>query len=168
MKEIAFIVKPDSDFYRDYFDAKEEKDKFHNLAKEFFEKYDLVDSGKYYQTEFLGLELNSEQRKRFESQLKKYDDENGMSRFKKNSPMQKSWNEEVTSKVDLKLIDKTKFWYFSLILSGSYSLWDCDGVIYGYLKDNNRDDIKLVDYMMKIKMSEYYSVIEKIESNESA
>ena len=83
MKEIAFIVRPKSEFYNKYFKAKEEKQRFHDLARVFFTKYDLLDNAKYYQTEFLGLSLNSEQKKRFAGQLKKYDDKNGMSIFKK-------------------------------------------------------------------------------------
>ena len=83
MKEIAFVVKPNSEFYNKYFKAKEEKQHFHELARKFFEKNDLLDSGEYYQTRFLGLKLNTEQKKRFAEQLKKYDDENGMSIFKK-------------------------------------------------------------------------------------
>ena len=110
MKEIAFIVRPDSEFYNKYFKAKEEKQHFHNLARVFFEKYDLLDDAKYYQTEFLGLKLNAEQKSKFANQLKKHDDKNGMSIFKKNSIMQKAWNEDVTSKVDFKTIDSIHFW----------------------------------------------------------
>lgn len=164
MKEIAFVVKPDSEFYNKYFKAKEEKQHFHELARKFFEKNDLLDSGEYYQTGFLGLKLNAEQKKRFAEQLKKYDDENGMSIFKKKSPMQREWNENVTSKVDFEIIDAIKFWYFSFINRGSYNLWDYNGSIYGYLKDNYKEEIQLADYMTEIKMSEYYSVIESFNT----
>lgn len=164
MKEIAFIVNPNSEFYNQYFKAKEEKQRLHELAKKFFEKYDLVDGGKYYQTKFLGMQLNAEQKERFANQLRKRDDEYGMSRFKKNSPMQKSWSEEVASKIDFDVIDAVKFWYFGLISCGSYNLWDNKGTIYGYLKDNYiNENISLRDDMKEIKMSEYYSVIESLE-----
>lgn len=164
MKEVAFIVRPKSEFYNKYFKAKEEKQRFHDLARAFFIKYDLLDNAKYYQTEFLGLNLNSEQKKRFAGQLKKYDDENGMSIFKKKSAMQKAWNEEVTSKINFNIINEIKFWYFGFVNYGSYSLWDYAGDIYGYLKDNARDEIHLADYMMEIKMSVYYRIIESLES----
>lgn len=163
MKEIAFVVKRDSEFYNKYFKAKEEKQRFHDLARVFFEKYNLLDSARYYQSEFLGLELNAEQKQRFEGQLRKNDNEDGMSIFKKNSTMQKSWNEEVTSKVDLETINKISLWYLGFISYGNYSLWDYDGNIYGYLKDNMDDNINLADYMTEIKMSEYYSVIESAD-----
>lgn len=165
MKEIAFVIKSNSEFYNKYFKAKEEKQHFHDLAKAFFEKYDLIDSGAYYQTEFLGLTLNAEQKKRFADQLKKYDDENGMSIFKKKSAMQKDWNETVTSKVDFKTIDVIHFWYFDFINQGKYNLWDDGhGTIYGYLQDNDKEEIQLADYMTEIEMSEYYSIIESLNT----
>lgn len=163
MKEVAFTVKSDSEFYENYFKAKEERKHFNDLVKTFFEKYDLNDVEEYYQTKFLGLKLNNEQKERFVTQLKKYDDKNGMSLFKKNSLMQKSWNKEVTSKVDFQIIDKIGFWYLGFIGCGSYNLWDNDDIIYGYLKDKYKDEIQLADYMTEIKMSEYYSVIESLE-----
>lgn len=113
----------------------------------------------------MGIKLNSEQKERFCEQLKKHDDENGMSVFKKNSYMQKLWNETVTSKVDFKALDATICWYLSFIGRGSYNLWDYNGVLYGYLKDKYKDDILIADYMTEIKMSKYYSVIEQIENN---
>lgn len=165
MKEIAFIVKSDSEFYHQYYKAKEEKQRFHDLAKVFFEKHDLLDSSKYYQTEFLGLELNAEQKQRFVEQLRKNDDANGMSVFKKKSAMQKSWNEEVTSKINFEIINTINFWYCGFIYYGNYSLWDDNqGTIYGYLKDNLKDEIRLADYMTEIKMSEYYSIIESLNA----
>lgn len=163
MKEIAFVINKNSEFYNEYFKAKEEKQHFHDLARAFFEKNDLLDNAEYYQTQFLGLKLNSEQKKKFIGQLKKYDDENGMSIFKKNSAMQKAWNEEVTSMVNFDVINSIKFWYFSFISRGSYNLWDCNDSIYGYLKDNHKEEIQLADYMTEIKMSEYYSVIESLK-----
>ena len=163
MKEIAFTVKQDSQFYKNYFLAKEERRKFHELAKAFFKKHNLFEPQKYYQTEFLGLELTAEQKKLYADQIKKYDDENGMTRFKKRSAMQKSWEEDVVSKVDFDVIEKPKFWWFDFIMRGSYSLWDHNGIVYGYLKDNHKEEIKLADYMAEIKMSEYYMAIEETE-----
>lgn len=41
MFEIAFKVNPDSEFYKNYFMKKAEKEKFLELADEFVEKYFL-------------------------------------------------------------------------------------------------------------------------------
>lgn len=159
MKEVAFTVKFISEFYNKYFKAKEERRRFHNLAKVFFKKYDLIDA-EYYQAEVLGLKLNAEQKNKFAKQLKRHDDKNGISIFKKRSPMQKAWNKEVTSNIDFKIIDEIRFWYFSLINCGSYNLWDYNGNIYGYLEDRYKNEIELPDYMTEIKMSDYYSTLE--------
>ena len=163
MKEIAFTVNKDSQFYKNYFLAKEERQKFHELAKAFFKKHNLFETKKYYQTEFLGLELTAEQKALYAGQIKKNDDENGMTIFKKRSAMQKSWEEDVVSKVDFDVIEKLKFWWLKFIAHGSYSLWDHEGCIYGYLKDRYKEEIKLADYMTEIKMSEYYIAIEATE-----
>ena len=163
MKEIAFTVKQDSQFYKNYFSAKEERQRFHELAKAFFKKHNLFEPKRYYQTEFLGLELSAEQKALYADQIKKNDDENGMTRFKKRSAMQKSWEEDVVSKVDFDVIEKPEFWWFDFIMRGSYSLWDHNGIVYGYLKDSHKEEIKLADYMTEIKMSEYYMAIEATE-----
>ena len=78
MKEVAFTVNKESQFYKNYFLAKEERQKFHELAKAFFKKHNLFETKKYYQTEFLGLELTEEQKALYADQIKKNDDENGI------------------------------------------------------------------------------------------
>ena len=39
MKVIAFKVKPDSELYRGWFAARQEKERFQNLAREFMERH---------------------------------------------------------------------------------------------------------------------------------
>ena len=57
----------------------------------------------------------------------------------------------------------TGIWWLDCILHGRYSLWDCDGDIYGCLESDYHSEIKLCDFMEQIKLSEYYAVIEKYE-----
>lgn len=163
MVEVAFRVDRNSDFYKRYFDAKIEKQKFHDYAKEFFAKYDLISNAVYYQEYFLGLELTEQQRKRFDGQIKKNKDRNGMTLFKKNSDMQKEWVRDVVDKVDMNTFHFLQLWYFHYINSGKYNLWDKDGEIYGHLMDNHKEKIELDEHMIPIKMSEYYAVIESFE-----
>lgn len=160
MVEVAFRVDRNSDFYKQYFHAKEEKQKFHDYARAFFEKYDLLNNASYYQEAFLGVQLTDEQKKRFDGQLKKNEDKNGMTLFKKSSPMQKEWTETVVNKIDMKAFHFLQLWYFPYINCGSYNLWDEDGEIYGHLTDRFKEKIELGDGMIPIKMSEYYAVIE--------
>ena len=159
--EIAFKVDPKSDFYKKYFDVKAEQQKFHDLARAFFTKNNLASKGGYYQCESLYCELNEEERKKFASQITKYADKNGLTRFRKNSALQKAWTENVVRKIDMKMIDSIKFWWLSYVHCGSYALWDRNGEIYGYLSEKNDKNIQTADWMIQIKMSEYYSVIEQ-------
>lgn len=161
MLEIAFKVDPKSDFYKKYFDVKAEQQKFHDLARAFFTKNNLASNGGYYQCERLYCELNEEERKKFASQITKYADKNGLTRFRKNSAFQKAWTENVVSKIDMKMIDSIKFWWLRYVHCGSYALWDRNGEIYGYLSEKNDKNIQTADWMIQIKMSEYYSVIEQ-------
>lgn len=162
MVEKAFKVSPDAKLYHTYFSAKEEKNKFHQLARAFFEKHDLIQNKGYYQTVYLAVELTDEQREKYSSQLKKLIDRNNMSYFKKNSPMDKEWQTEVVAHCDMNKLDGTWLWYFPYIGKGSYALWD-DGYdnLYGYLSDENKDNLELSDWMIPIKMSEYYNALEE-------
>ena len=160
MTEVTFKVNKNSEFYKQYFQSKAEKQKLHDYAREFFAKYDLINHGAYYQEEFLALQLTDEQKKRFEDQIKKKEDLNGMTYFKKKSAMQKEWTENVISKVNMEILHACRMWYWGYIMSGKYSLWDKNGEIYGYLMSNHKEQIKLSDDMIPIKMSEYYAVKE--------
>ena len=159
--EIAFKVDRSSDFYKKYFDVKNEQQKFHDLARAFFTEHNLASKGGYYQSKSLYCELSEEERKKFASQITKYADENGLTRFRKNSALQKAWTENVVSKIDVKMIDSIKFWWLCYVHCGSYALWDKNGEIYGYLSEKNDKNIQMADWMIQIKMSEYYSVIEQ-------
>ena len=159
--EIAFKVDRSSDFYKKYFDVKTEKQKFHDLARAFFTEHNLASKCGYYQSESLCCELSEEERKKFASQITKYADKNGLTRFRKNSALQKAWTENVVCKIDMKMIDSIKFWWLCYVHCGSYALWDRNGEIYGYLSEKNDKSIQMADWMIKIKMSEYYSVIEQ-------
>lgn len=159
--EVAFKVDHSSEFYKKYFDVKAERQKFHDLARAFFTEHNLASKGGYYQCESLYCELNEEERKKFANQVTKYADKNGLTRFRKNSALQKAWTENVVSQIDMKTIDSIKFWWLCYVHCGSYALWDRNREIYGYLSEKNDKNIQTADWMIQIKMSEYYSVIEQ-------
>ena len=161
MVEQAFRVSPDAQLYRTYFAAKEEKNKFHQLARVFFEKHDLMQDNGYYQASYLAMQLTDEQREKYASQLKKLVDNNNMSYFKKNSPMYKEWQTEVVAHCDMNKLDGTWCWYFPYIGKGRYALWSDGETLYGYLADENKDELELADWMIPIKMSEYYAAMEE-------
>lgn len=160
--KLAFRVKRDSDFYAKYFDAREEKIKFKQLAAPFFKKHGI--DGSYYITRCLAVKMPREQREKFADHIKKNPDSKGFYWFKKKSPIEKEWEETVVAQVDFNRLEQNDFWWMSHIMCGTYSLWDFEGDIYGYLEDSYQKDIKPADFMEQIKVSEYYAAIEKAEA----
>lgn len=163
--EKAFIVKPESKLYKDYFASKAEREKFKNLGNAFFDKigYD----GTYTLSERLCVtDDNIDVQEFFKGELCKNPDKYGLYKFKAKSTTQKRWEQEVVSQIDMKVYNATRLWYFGCIYSGSYSLWDYNGNLYGYFH-SKYDNIKLTDDMEEIKMSEYYKVIEDSKDEEN-
>lgn len=159
---LTFTVRPDSHFYTDYFEAKAEKQKFHDIAVPFLEKHGI--EGGFYIAEFLAIEGTSEQREKFSGQLLKKPDHQGFYRFYKKSPIEKAWESEVAAKINFKVLEKCDHWYFGFINAGKYKLWDWKGTIYGYLENKYANVIQLDErWMSPIKVSEYYSAIEAYE-----
>lgn len=164
MVELAFKVAPGTEFYNQFFRARDEKQKFQDLAREFFERHDLMDGPfQYYQCRALGIEMNEAQKIRFQSQIRKDRDKNNITFFKKRSPMQAAWNHEVIEKVNMTLLDQQSMWYWPYISCGEYALWSAGDEIYGLLKDRNKTEIQSAEWMTPIKMSEYYAVMEGLE-----
>ena len=160
---LAFKVKTDSDFYNQYFAAKDEKDKFRQLAITFTEKHGI--DGDIYVSKILAVKPPKGKHRSFADQTKVKPDRNGFYWFKKNSTIRKLWDTEVVPFVNWEYVDKLDFWWLGHIQSGSYSLWDWDGEIYGLLKERCQTGIQAADWMMPLKMSEYYAAIENREDN---
>lgn len=168
MVEITFKVAKGTNFYNQFFQTKAEKQKFHDLAREFFERHDLMDGPcQYYQCRILAIEMNDAQKLRFQRQIRKDADKNNVTFFKKKSAMQKAWETEVVAHIDMGLLDQQSLWYWPYIGSGEYALWSDGSEIYGYLKDRNQTEIKAAEWMIPIKMSEYYAEIERLENGKS-
>lgn len=165
MIEQAFIVNKSAPLYKSHFMAVAERQKFHVLARSFFDKYAFVqEEGKtgYYIAEDLRMQLAESDREKYASQLTKLIDKNDLSYFKRNSKMNKAWQKEVVSLCDFKVIEGTWCWYFPYIGQGSYALWHSGNVLYGYLSDKNKTTLDLPEWMEPIKMSEYYAVQEEL------
>lgn len=166
MVEQAFKISPNTPLYNIYFASKDEKDKFHKLAREFFAKYGFVEDNKYsgyYFSEDLRMQLSPEDREKYAPQLRKLVDGNEICYFKVNSKMNKAWRQEVVAHINMDKLDGTWFWYFPYIDKGKYSLWHDGKNLYGYLMDEHKDSLALADYMIPIKMSEYYAIKESLE-----
>lgn len=161
--EIAFKVKRDSEFYKKYFEAKEERTKFKGLAFPFFEKHGI--DGRFYQSKTLGVKITREQREKFAGQLRKNPDGKGFYFFKVKSPIEKEWEETVTNHIDFERLEQVDLWWLSHITQGSYNLWDSDGEIFGFLCSKQEKEFEPEDFMEEIKLSEYYAVIERLKDD---
>ena len=161
--EIAFRVKSDSDFYKKYFNAKEELEKFKGLAYQFFEKHGI--DGRFYLSKNLGVKITREQREKFADQIRKNPDNQGFYYFKMKSPIEKEWEETVTNHIDFERLEQVDLWWLNSISQGSYNLWDADGQIYGFLSTKQEKVFEPEAFMEEIKLSEYYEVIERLKDN---
>ena len=158
--EKAFKVKKDSKLYRDYFISDNEKRKFQKLGDAFFDKIGY--NGAYTLTRNLMVKNSlSTLSEYFPNELCKNANQNGLYKFKVKSPTQKRWEEEVISQIDMEAYNAIKFWWMNCIWSGRYTIWDYNGEVYGMFEA--KEDIKLTDDMVEIKMSEYYRIIEEME-----
>ena len=161
MVTLAFKVKHGSDFYKQYFAAKDEKEKFRQMAVNFTAKLGI--DGDIYVSERLCVKPLIGKRFEYYHQTLAKPDKNGFYWFKKKSITQELWDADIVPKVNWECIKKMDLWWWGHIQSGTYSLWDHDGEIYGYLEDRAQKDITPADFMEPMKMSEYYAVIENYE-----
>jgi hypothetical protein len=161
--EIAFRVKHDSLFYKQYFEAKDEREKLRKFERPFFEKYGI--DGRFYQCKTLGVELTREQREKFADQVRKNPDRKGFYCFKLKSAIEKEWEKTVTNHIDFDRLGLVDLWWFGVISQGIYNLWDADGEIYGYLATEQTKNFEPEGFMEEIKLSEYYAVMERLKNN---
>lgn len=159
--EIAFKVKHDSEFYGKYFAAKEEREKFKCVARQFFDKHRI--DGRFYQSKTLSVKIPQEQLEKFAGQFRKNPDRKGFYLAKAKSPIEKEWEEIVTNHIDFKRLEQCDFWWLGHVCSGSYNMWDFHGEIYGYIYNNAGVEFKPDAFMEQVKLSKYYSVIEQIK-----
>lgn len=176
MTEIAFLVKPDSEMYRKYFKQKNELDKFVGFASAFIDKY-FASRNKDFDYSFstnmrLTVKLPPNDEEWFGAQLMKEKTEKGLCVFKKNSPMNKRWHEEVTSHINPDSLTASRWWFMDFPYCGKcqIAMWDdgC-GNVYGYYSTQaaHHNSGKLPDYVQPIKMSEYYIAQERCKELDS-
>ena len=171
MFEIAFKVNPDSEFYKNYFMKKAEKEKFLELADEFVEKYFL---GEWLSLAFsarLTIRLNAEGTRKYAPQTTKHSNRPGFSTFKKQSPMNRLWEDEVCKCVDWKKFSANDFWWMNFHGTGKISteLWDDEqGDLYGYFSSAfSGKNTKVPESVTQMKLSEYYAAYENYEETKN-
>lgn len=127
MNKYMFTVKPESDFYSDYFRMVAGKQKFQNAALDFFQSRGISASGRYALIGRLHLDLLPDEVDRYCDQLTKTRDSRGLYVFRKYSEMQRSWKSEV---VEIANLDS---WCATHWIAEKYAMWEHEGSIFGYL-----------------------------------
>lgn len=156
--EKAFILDKSCKLSKNCMAAQKERNKFHQLAKNFAEKHFAAKEMTYKMHSTLICD------KEIPGQVCK-NKTDGLFRYKKNSDTQKAWEAEVTSQIDFSPLKETSFWYWGLITVGAYNLWSYKDIVYGYLYDKQKEP-KLPDGATEIKMSDYYKIIEELEAEQ--
>lgn len=113
MFEIAFKVNPDSDFYKNYFIKKAEKKKFLKLANKFLDKYFWGEWLSLNLSGRLTIRLNAEGTQKYAQQTTRHSNCPGFSTFKKQSPMNRLWEDEVCKCADWKKFSANDFWWMN-------------------------------------------------------
>lgn len=174
MHEFAFTVNHDSKIYENYFTEKNEEKKFMELAKTFFDEHFGHGPRKYRMEKSLMCSLSGEEEQQYAKQLKVNSLGREIKEFLARAPLNKLWVEEVYSKISPENLKANQFWWFlfdsMMNMSGqvSFNMWDNGaGEVYGYISCKYvAEDAELPSEVTQIKMSQYYSEIEKLEENQ--
>lgn len=154
--EKYFIIKKDSQLYKDYFQWQEDKKNIVKVYDDFAKKHG-IESGRFLPLKKRLCIVPSERDKdKFRNDLTLEYMDNGLRQFKVRSTIGKDW---INAVADLRIAMKPN--YFGLVrVYGRYSerLFNIKDTLYGSLSANS--DFKLHDCMEEIKASDFYKVIE--------
>lgn len=172
--EIAFQASPESKLYKNYFTQKNEKVRFHDLAIKFIndhfpDKFDGPMKGRVFcLNDTLISTLSGKEAEEFKKQLCKSKDSRGCYTFRRGSAMDKLWASEVCKRLNGNALKVNSLWTLDFSGKGSCYSWsgalwdDLSGNVYGTVSNDGK--IYLPEGVVEIKMSEYYTIIEKLEA----
>ena len=152
-----FKVNEGCQLHTDYFSWKEDKKKIKEAMQEVCKKFGIEAEQFYMQKNRLHIVPTQNDIKNFSAMMTK----NDYGRFKKTSEPSKMWVELVK---DIEHFHKPRlFNYIHFHAHGwSENLFDIDGVVYGLLKDVY--EVNLPNFVVEIKASEFYKIIEDYEA----
>ena len=169
MQTIAFKVKPNTDLYNNYFRQKTEKEIFGKLAEAFMNEH-FPNAQVFALADRLTVGLSEEEAKEYRDQLMKdvrYYDGKALYQFKRSSPLDKLWVEQVCKKVNGNNLNANFWWpsafYDSGCFKGSTAMWDDKkGNVYGLVETSDEwTHLVVPDTVERIKLSEYYAIAEQ-------
>lgn len=151
-----FEIQEDCDLYRKYFAYKKDIPKFVVACKEVCEKFGIETKEFILQKNYLQIVPTKADREKFKNLMKK----TKYGAFKKNSEPCKMW---VSLVKDIENFYKPRlFYYFELFGSYKERLFDLDGKLYCSIEDAR--EIRIPDFAIEIKASEFYKIIETVEN----
>lgn len=159
--EKFFIIREGTKLHSDYWEWKNSISKNNEIVVDFFEKYG-IDAIKYYISHNrIGIIPTMADKEKFENQFTKYDTEDDLRWFKRNSIIGKAWNKQA---INMKILHKPSPSWYSLkfVDRCSSRLFDHNGILYCSISAENVE--MQSDIFQEIKGSEFYAIIEEIES----
>lgn len=171
--QVAFQFKKGSAFYEAFFAQQNEKKRVRELSIPFIDKhFEKWDKRSYLITERLTLQLTDTEYRRFANQLMKATIVQGHDefyRFKKNSEMNSLWVKEVFSHVNEDALHGFAYWYLDFKMFGggrTEILLDGDNLYGTLIPYCEAEKITIPDWATQIKLSEYYTISEKLSKKE--
>ena len=174
METIAFKVKKGSKLYQDYFLEKKEKTFFQKLAGKFFDEH-FPEAKVFALTDRLTVGLSEEDAKKYRGQLMKdvtYSHGTPLYQFKRSSPLDKLWVEQVCKRVNGNALHANFWWVLEFsksgLFKGSKTMWDDKkGNVYGLIETSDSwTHLTVPDMVERIKLSDYYAVAESVYPEE--
>lgn len=162
--EHFFIVNPDRKFYRDYSDYLENRKLVNAKIKEFFKTAGIETKEYYCSEKALHIVPTEADALKFASQLCEIcagtRNNDGLRRFKKRSEINQAW---VAFIAGTRIIDRPyMFIYFDGLHGSSYLFFDGDIL---YCSGEMDEGTPVPAGLTEIKGSEFYAVIEKMETS---
>lgn len=156
--ERFFIVKQDSQLYKDYFRYLEDGKKLIAAFNELREQFGIETCKFYPDKERLIIVPTKNDAEKFKNLMKK----TSYGEFKKASEHHKAWVEKVKN---IEHMRSPRLLYYFPLLGKRWSerLFEYNGKVYCSIDANV--DFKIPDFVTEIKGSEFYKVIEESEEN---
>lgn len=157
--EKFFVVKQDSELYKEYWDWRNNVSENNKLIIDFFNKNNIFATEYYSSKDCLGIVPTVEDKSRFEKQFKASETNEGLRIFKKNSVIGKAWR--ILTETMTFLYCPSPAWLNKRSFGRSSSrLFDYNGILYASISAESVDMPE--DTFEEIKGSAFYKVMEEI------
>lgn len=159
--ERFYIVKPESNFYRSYFDWKSNVSENNRVIVDFFVANGICAREYYASKDFLGIIPRDTDKENFKNQFRVLETNEGLKYFKKNSVIGKKWLMLTSS---MRFLSKPSPAWLNkhLVERSSSRLFYYNGNLYASV---SADNVSMPDYFQEIRGSEFYRVMEEMSDD---